>query len=128
MLSLFDEMNDLLQGALLRAPQHGDFDDAPQVQRSGQNAVADGLVRGRRFAGEIRLVGGGVAFDDFGVQGEQLSRFDEQPHAGLQLFDRHRALIAVSVHQSCHFRSRPEQRPDLTMGAAHRVMLQGARK
>ena len=128
MLGLFDEMNDLLQGALLRAAQHAHFNAAPQVQRAGQHAVADRLVHGQRFTGEVGFVGRSPAFADLGVHRELFARFDEQPHAGSQLLDRHRAFNAVFIHPRRHFRRGFEQRSDFTMGAAHRVMFERARK
>ena len=44
--------------------------DAPQIHRAGEDGVADRLVHRRGFAGEVRFVGGGLAFHDLGIDGK----------------------------------------------------------
>ena len=94
----------------------------------GEDGVANGLGHGRDFAGEVGLVAGGLAFDDFGVHRELGAGLDQQAHAAAQLLHLHLAFLAPLVEHRGELGRVAEQRPNLPLGAAERKTLQRAGK
>src|ERR1035441_8182152 len=121
-------MDDLLQGTLRHRPQDEHLDRAPKVNGAGEDGVANGLLDGRDFAGEVRFVAGGLAFYDFSIDRELGAGLDQQAHAGAQLFHLHLALLALFVKHGGGFGGFSEQRTDLPLRAAQRKILQRAGK
>src|SRR6266571_3333697 len=128
MLRLFDQVNDLLQRALAGGPKNGGLDHAPQIQRSRQRRVAHRFVHRRCFTGQVRLVGGASALDDFSIYRKLFARLDEQSLAGLQLVHWHGPFAAVFVHQRRDLGRGFEQRTDFAVRSAHGVVLQRSGK
>jgi hypothetical protein len=98
-------------------PQHHDLDGAPQVHGAREHAVTGQFFDRRRFAGKVRFVRCGLAFDEFGIDREKRVWLHQQPHAGLQLLDWQFLLAAVAEHDRGLRRS-VEQRANFALACA----------
>ena len=128
LLGFLDERDDFLQRAFGGGPRNDDFDRAPKIDGAGERGVADVLLDGRGFAGEIRFVRGGAAFGDFGVHGKLRAGLDEQAHSALELLDFDFALAAPGIQRGGDFRRVAEERADFLLRPAQRVMFERAGK
>jgi hypothetical protein len=120
-------VDDLLQRALLRGPQHRGLDGAPLVQRPGEHGVADGFGHRHGLAREVRFVRGGLALHHLGIDGEKFAGLDEQAQAGGEFIHRHGAL-ATRVEHGGGLGRGVEERADFLLRALHRVVLERAGK
>ena len=129
-LRVLNEVDDLLQRALLRRTRDHGLDYAPQIDGAREQRIAHAFLHRRSLAGEVRLVRRRLALRDLGVHGELLARLDPQPHPRGQFRHRHHPLHTRGIEHRGRFRGGVEKRTDLPLRAFHGEMLQrsGERK
>ena len=117
-LGVFDKGDDFLQRALAGRTQDAAFEQAVEVERSGEQVVAGGLGHGAGFAGEVGFVACAFALGNTGVRGHLLAADDAHRHARAQVGDRHLDFRARVVEHGGRARRAVQERADLALGAS----------
>ena len=126
MLRVLDEADDFLQRTFRRRRRRAEPRRAPQIQRAGIHRVAGQFLNRRGFAGEVRLVGGGLAGEDFAVHGKGVAFAREEDVAGAHVVDGDGFLAAAGLFAAGGFGRGLEERVNGAAGAVQREFLQRA--
>ncbi len=128
-LGVLDEPDDLLQRALAGRAQDAAFEQALEIERPGEQVVAEGLGHGAGFAGEVgsrrRRSRPGSRADRRAPAGRR-SRARSCPERSS--LDGHLELAPGVVEDGRRARRAAQERADLALGTALRVMLHRPRR
>ena len=99
------------------------FEEAVEVEGAREEVVAGGFGDRAGFAGEVGFVAGALASGDAEIDGDLASAGDADGLARAEGGDGGFDFETRVVEDRGHLRSAPEQRADLLLGAAFRVVL-----
>ena len=120
-----DEADDPLQGRIGDGAGHADQDAATSIDRAREDGIADPLADRFTLPGQGRLVGPGLAFDDFAIDGEALAGADPDDIVETQCLDRHASFVVVADEAGLA-RSELDEGVDRPRGPVHRIGFEGA--